>query len=78
MIFTDGGAFTWRNGDTSDAATGVKCMIEQVGHACPAPCSCILTLGHREVSPRVIRRMPTCRPAAGTMSGDHRASAGFR
>jgi hypothetical protein len=37
MIFTDGGALTWRNGDTSDAATGVKCMIEQVGHACPAP-----------------------------------------
>jgi hypothetical protein len=30
MIFTDGGAFTWRNGDTADAATGVKCMIEQV------------------------------------------------
>jgi hypothetical protein len=33
MIFTDGGAFTWRNGDTADAATGVKCMIEQATRA---------------------------------------------
>jgi hypothetical protein len=37
MIFTDGGAFTWRNGDTSDAATGVKCMIEQA--SARAPCA---------------------------------------
>jgi hypothetical protein len=29
MIFNNGGAFTWRNGDTADATTGVKCMIEQ-------------------------------------------------
>ncbi len=25
MMFTDGGAFVWRNGDVSDPATGIKC-----------------------------------------------------
>ena len=25
MVFTDGGAFVWRNGDTSDPKTGIKC-----------------------------------------------------
>lgn len=25
MVFTEGGAFVWRNGDTSDPKTGVKC-----------------------------------------------------
>jgi hypothetical protein len=29
MFSTDGYAFKWRNGDASDAATGMKCMIEQ-------------------------------------------------
>ena len=26
MIWSDGGLFVWRNGDTSDPATGIKCM----------------------------------------------------
>jgi hypothetical protein len=41
MIFNNGGAFTWRNGDTADAATGVKCMIEQVSVL--ASCVCVVT-----------------------------------
>jgi hypothetical protein len=44
MIFTDGGAFTWRNGDTSDAATGVKCMIEQASACAPSAPPPVLTL----------------------------------
>ena len=40
MIFTDGGAFTWRNGDTADAATGVKCMIEQVAAGARRAAAC--------------------------------------
>lgn len=31
MLFADGGAFVWRNGDTADAKTHVKCMIEAGG-----------------------------------------------
>jgi Protein of unknown function (DUF2961) len=31
QIWIDGGAFTWRNGDTSDPNTGIKCMIETGG-----------------------------------------------
>lgn len=31
MIFSNGGRFVWRNGDTADATTGIKCMIEQGG-----------------------------------------------
>ena len=31
MIFSDGGALQWRNGDTSDPATGIKCMLQTGG-----------------------------------------------
>ncbi len=31
MILNDGGAFVWRNGDTSDPATGIKCSIQSGG-----------------------------------------------
>ena len=31
QIFNDGGSFVWRNGDTSDPATGIKCMIQSGG-----------------------------------------------
>lgn len=31
MILNDGGAFVWRNGDTSDPVTGIKCSIQTGG-----------------------------------------------
>lgn len=37
MLFSDGGSFTWRNGDTSDPKTGIKCMIEQGGNPAGNP-----------------------------------------
>lgn len=37
MIFNDGGKFVWRNGDTADAVTGIKCMIETGGVVAGSP-----------------------------------------
>lgn len=37
IIFTDGGAFTWRNGDTTDPATGIKCMVQEGGNPAGDP-----------------------------------------
>jgi hypothetical protein len=31
MLFSDGGKFVWRNGDTTDVATGLKCTLESGG-----------------------------------------------
>jgi hypothetical protein len=31
MIWSSGGSFVWRNGDTSDPKTGIKCMVETGG-----------------------------------------------
>jgi hypothetical protein len=36
MIFSDGGSFVWRNGDTVDA-NGVKCMLETGGSTAGSP-----------------------------------------
>lgn len=37
VIWSAGGAFVWRNGDTSDPATGIKCMIETGGNPAGDP-----------------------------------------
>lgn len=37
MLFSDGGSFVWRNGDTSDPATGIKCSIESGGNPAGNP-----------------------------------------
>jgi hypothetical protein len=37
MIFSDGGSFVWRNGDTSDPATGIKCMMQTGGNKAGNP-----------------------------------------
>lgn len=37
MTFSDGGSFVWRNGDTSDPATGIKCMMQTGGNKAGNP-----------------------------------------
>ena len=37
QVFSDGGSFVWRNGDTSDPATGIKCMIQTGGNPAGDP-----------------------------------------
>ena len=37
MIFSDGGSFVWRNGDTTDPKTGIKCMVETGGNPAGDP-----------------------------------------
>ena len=37
MLFSDGGAFTWRNGDTVEAATGIKCILREGGTPVGSP-----------------------------------------
>jgi hypothetical protein len=37
MVFTDGGSFVWRNGDTVNPDTGIKCMMETGGTTVGSP-----------------------------------------
>ena len=37
QLWTDGGSFVWRNGDTSDPATGIKCMVQTGGNPAGNP-----------------------------------------
>jgi len=37
QIWADGGSFVWRNGDTSDPATGIKCSIQSGGNPAGNP-----------------------------------------
>ena len=37
MLLTDGGSFVWRNGDTSDPATGIKCSVQTGGNPAGDP-----------------------------------------
>jgi hypothetical protein len=37
LTFTDGARLTWRNGDTTDPATGFKCLIETGGRVVGNP-----------------------------------------
>lgn len=37
MVFTDGGSFVWRNGDTVDPDTGIKCMMQDGGTTVGTP-----------------------------------------
>lgn len=32
LLFSGGGAFTWRNGDTADPKTGFKCVLQSGGN----------------------------------------------
>jgi len=31
LVFTDGGKYVWRNGDTNDPVSGLKCVLEVGG-----------------------------------------------
>lgn len=37
LVFTNGAKLTWRNGDATDPATGLKCLIETGGNVVGSP-----------------------------------------